>query len=269
MNKVKKIFLKLILIFCFYYNVSGEYFYNSNLTMEDVKKLKVIKPHNESCYLGIKNDIVIDNEKFSYCVYNSMCPKKGNCVFMDFSSPLDYFYMIMNRPTTLYTQPICRFKDTVPPPTEDYRKRANATYECKNFGACSKPGYEIGYCSTTPCHHNRECFSNNCVNSICMVNVDNPIYNCRTYDDDNGESKVKCFLHREERCFSDEECDVGEKCYGNICGNINYPEKINSNNSSDKSFLVFILLNLIIFVILCIFCCTFCWMMFHQKKSIL
>jgi len=154
-----------------------------------------------------------------------LCAQKKEIVFFfDFSTSLDN--LSMDKPTMLYTIPVCLFNNDYVEPSLAYKIRTNATYECKNFGSCSKPGYESGICSTTPCQNNRECFSNNCVNGICMVNDDNPIYHCENYFDNNVEKRiVKCSLFREGRCNNDKECELGERCYQNICSMGDYQKK--------------------------------------------
>jgi len=146
-----------------------------------------------------------------------MCHKNENCVHLNMQKNLDDFYDF--KQYRLYSYPVCISK-----PNNDiqsfttYNFRVNATYECKVFGSCSEYGYKNKYCSTPTCEHNRECYSNNCVNGICMTDENNPAYNCRTQKG-SGEYdyKIKCSLLREEKCNSDEECGTFEGCHHNIC----------------------------------------------------
>lgn len=165
---------------------------------------------------------------------------------MDFNKTFEE--LSIKRKTQLYSYPICVNNYEVVPPPSNYEARVNATYECKNFGSCSQVGLDNEYCSTTTCNHNRECFSNNCVNGTCMTNDSNPTYNCRT-SSNNGDYKIKCALLREEKCKSDSECGEEEKCYHNICAKSEYQKSFN--------YKWLLLIVLIVLVILCILGCVF------------
>jgi len=90
--------------------------------------------------------------------------------------------------------------------------------------SCSEKQREKELCMTDICKRNRDCFSNNCVDGVCMVNDDNPAYICRTVVR-KTLPEINCLLAYEEKCTKDSECGDNTHCgKENIC--INTSSKI-------------------------------------------
>ncbi|OUM65067.1 hypothetical protein PIROE2DRAFT_7955 [Piromyces sp. E2] len=127
-------------------------------------------------------------EKFVACDYNYFCHKNGNCLIFHRRNILDI--------TDL-----------------DYVYGHN--YESENNNliilSCDESSLKNKSCNTEKCVGPNNCFSNNCVDGICITNKEDPIYNCGTVKE-NSEFKVKCKLNYEEKCKDDTDCTIDAKC---------------------------------------------------------
>jgi len=109
--------------------------------------------------------------------------------------------------------------------------------------SCNKTQFEKKLCSTDICVSNQDCFSNNCVDGVCVVNDENPAYICRTRVE-NSDLKVKCLLAYEEKCAEDNECGDYTRCG---------KEKICLKESTKSDSLTMYLISALLTIILILF----------------
>jgi hypothetical protein len=134
-----------------------------------------------------------------------------------------------------------------------YKKKKNRSKGII-YDVCSEGAIRIKKCSTPKCNTNEDCFSNNCLNHICMTNDALPIIKCNN-NFINGTIAMKCSKNVYEKCETDNEC-FSENCTKEkFCSN-----KINNLPKYKKTALF--ILN--VFLSLCtlsliIYSVIFCW----------
>jgi len=201
------------------------------------------------------------SDNYYYCKVNLICQSNKNCFFFN----TDKTYVTYNSAERGIK----------------YRSRDDLEHTLI-FHSCSKSRYDKGRCNTPSCKKNSDCYSNNCVSGICMINSLNPTYIC-SLRDDNSKDTVSCRLNHQEHCNSNEECH-SNICYNNIC--VDLQEKLdelnNEEDSNDKGintldvqessfsnmFTITVILAFISFFFICIIGLTICYILFCHSSSI-
>ncbi|ORY27140.1 hypothetical protein LY90DRAFT_513526 [Neocallimastix californiae] len=99
----------------------------------------------------------------------------------------------------------------------------------------------------------RDCFSNNCVNGVCITNKENPVYICRPVKE-NSEIKVKCLLVLEEKCNENKDCADNASCTKeNVCVIEYEPEEYSEKQSTLPYFIVGGIIIFAVIILLLIF----------------
>ncbi|ORX78485.1 hypothetical protein BCR32DRAFT_270053 [Anaeromyces robustus] len=207
------------------------YYLETNYTITDVENIKVktnyVCPDDSSSespsYLTTKT-----GEEFTVCKYNYYCHKNSYCIksLSQYSLAKDYI-------NNFYGSYIIN--------------KENPTKKMIIL-SCNKKTFKNKICTTDSCDSNSDCFSDNCVDGVCMINPDDPVYVCGTTKE-NSQFKVKCLLNYQENCKSDEECGDNTFCrLGNIC-----LDKRTTIDHDLKKYLIpvviLIIISLIIFVL--------------------
>eukprot|EP00833_Pecoramyces_ruminatium_P018685 jgi/Orpsp1_1/1192717/evm.model.d7180000095359.1 len=78
------------------------------------------------------------------------------------------------------------------------------------YQVCTEAAIEKKNCSTPKCTVDSDCFSNYCVNNVCMANEYLPIIKCNNKYE-NGINYMKCSKNVFERCENNNEC-FSENC---------------------------------------------------------
>jgi len=190
---------QLLLLLLTLYNVAGETivgYKRSNFTIADIEKIAVqtsspcpdFSSNETPSYLKDK-----DGKDFVACEYQYFCHKNEPCLLFNTTSSLTSALGKNDKVHGYYTYNSLT-------PTEKIIPLS-----------CSEVQLKEGHCSTESCSSNTDCFSNKCVNNVCMVNSDAPAYVCKTTKE-NNQLKVKCLLAYQETCNNDAECGDNSTC---------------------------------------------------------
>jgi len=229
-----QIFILLIAL----YKVSCEViigYKRTNLKIEDIEKIEVQEsspcPDTSSSTtpIYIKNN----NGNFVACEYQYFCHKNEQCLLFNTTSSL-YTGFGKNSTNQIHGY----YTYNTEKPTEKLIPLS-----------CSEIQLNDGECGTEQCTADSDCFSNKCVNNVCMVNPENPAYVCKTTKEDD-KLKVKCLLAYQESCKEDSDCGDNSTCgIDNVC--IIQP-KVNDQSNTTKYILIGVALLVVLIIIVVI-----------------
>ncbi|ORX77136.1 hypothetical protein BCR32DRAFT_295811 [Anaeromyces robustus] len=244
-NKLFHLIIYLIVALqTFGYDGSKFGVFHTNYTIKDIENFKVNNSYpcpNESSFNIADNFISREGEEFTTCDYQYLCNKKNEkCI-------------LFNSPSRL-AEYSSQYENIV---------KGNAYNDLDEENkeiilvSCSKERFKRNKCSTDTCTKNEDCFSDNCVNGVCMTNKENPIYLCGPVKE-NSEIKVKCLLSFEEKCNENKDCADNANCTKDkLCVIEKEPESYPEKSS------IFI----VIFAILIILALIFVAFKFFQWKK--
>ncbi|OUM56714.1 hypothetical protein PIROE2DRAFT_21589 [Piromyces sp. E2] len=217
------LFLLITVLEVFGYDTSFFGVVPTNYTIKDIEN---IKPENSyPCPKESSYDVSLEittkkGEKFLTCDYQYLCSKENEkCILFNAPMGLDEYYS-PGYDNNVYGKAYEIYK----------------SYEHLILVGCSKERYKQKKCNTDTCNSDKDCFSNSCVNGVCMANKNNPIYLCRPVKE-NSEVKVKCLSSFEENCKNDSDCTSNASCTkDNVC----VIERIEENNSQNYTTIIII-----------------------------
>ncbi|ORX42569.1 hypothetical protein BCR36DRAFT_400282 [Piromyces finnis] len=204
----------------------------TNYYLDDIQKFKKIIHvcPEESSRQYVAPLVNKNGEEFSACEYQYFCHKNEPCVKIHTVNNINYFDYITYG---------------------EYLTNINDKSENMIFISCSEKSFKNGMCNTDICEKDSDCFSNNCVKGVCMVNDSNPSYICRTTKE-NSELKVKCLLAYEEKCNNDNECgDIASCSKDKIC--VIHNEKDENGNDFMKYIISLIAIIYVIIILIAIY----------------
>jgi len=182
-----------------------------------------------------------EGEEFTSCDYQYICNKKNDyCIQMfDPSGVSAYTASSINNVYGYY------YNNTFFPNARGQNKVI--------FISCSECRFKKNKCTTDTCNSNEDCFSNNCVNGVCITNKENPVYICRPVKE-NSEIKVKCLLVLEEKCNENKDCADNASCTKeNVCVIEYEPEEYSEKQSTLPYFIVGGIIIFAVIILLLIF----------------
>jgi len=101
--------------------------------------------------------------------------------------------------------------------------------------SCTQEAIDSKKFSTPVCNEDTDCFSNFCVNHICMTNEEFTIIRCSN-DYNNGTPEMKCKKNSFEKCETDNEC------FSNYCTKEKFCSNQENNGKKRRNVALFLFL---------------------------
>jgi len=231
--------IQLFILLITLYSVSCDIiigYKRTNYTIDDIEKFEVKEsspcPDTSSSTTPIYlKDI--GGKDYVACEYQYFCHKNEQCLLFNTTSSLTSGFG----------------KNTTNQVHGYYTYNSEKPSEKLIPLSCSEIQLKDGECGTEQCTADSDCYSNKCINNVCMVNNDNPAYICKTTKD-GDKLKVKCLLAYQESCKEDSDCGDNSTCgLDNVC--IIRP-KVNDQSSTTKYILIGVALFIILLIIIII-----------------
>jgi len=101
--------------------------------------------------------------------------------------------------------------------------------------SCTQEAINSKKCSTPVCNADTDCFSNLCVNNVCMTNEEFTITKCSNIYN-NGIPEMKCKKNSFEKCETDDEC------FSNYCTKEKFCSNQENNSKKFRNVALFLLI---------------------------